>query len=151
MIAFLHGYLLDGSGSNLWTRSMIELLCRQGETVHLVCQEGQPECYPFINEMLVYHPDDRRETVWQRSTPSVYPGTCILHKPLLGGRLPVYVVDRYAEFADVRPMVAWCDEEIEAYMHQHQRVLSDILQTYPVRMIDANHAVLMSVVAQRVA
>ncbi len=151
MIVFLHGYLLDGSGSNLWTRSMVESLCRQGETVHLVCQEGQPECYPFISEALAYHPDGRRETVWQRSTPSMYSGTCILHKPLLGGRLPVYVVDHYAEFTDVRPMVAWCDEEIEVYLHQHQQVLRDILKTYPIRVMHANHAVLMSVVAQRMA
>ena len=31
MICILHGYLLDGSGSNLWTRSIVESLCRQGE------------------------------------------------------------------------------------------------------------------------
>jgi hypothetical protein len=38
MIVFLHGHLLDGSGSNLWTRSVVEVLCRQGETVHLALQ-----------------------------------------------------------------------------------------------------------------
>jgi hypothetical protein len=30
MICILHGYLLEGSGSNLWTRSVVESLCRQG-------------------------------------------------------------------------------------------------------------------------
>jgi hypothetical protein len=38
MIVFLHGYLLDGSSSNLWPRSVVESLCRQGETVHLALQ-----------------------------------------------------------------------------------------------------------------
>ena len=36
MICILHGYLLEGSGSYLWTRSIIQSLCRQGETVHHV-------------------------------------------------------------------------------------------------------------------
>ena len=40
MICILHGYLLEGSGSNLWTRSVVESLCRAGETVHLMAQEN---------------------------------------------------------------------------------------------------------------
>jgi hypothetical protein len=47
MICILHGYLLEGSGSNLWTRSIIQSLCRQGKTVHLMCQENHPEIYDF--------------------------------------------------------------------------------------------------------
>jgi hypothetical protein len=43
MLGILHGYLLEGSGSNLWTRAIIQSLCRPGETVHLVCQENHPE------------------------------------------------------------------------------------------------------------
>lgn len=149
MIAFLHGYLLEGSGSNVWTRSMVESLCRQGETVHLICQEGQPERYPFISEAMVYHPDGRKDVVLQRR--AIYAGTCILHKPLLGRMLPVYVPDRYTEFTDVRPMVTLSDDQIEAYLHQNQQVLHQILRDHPIRAIHANHAVLMSVVAQRVA
>ena len=130
---------------------MVESLCRQGETVHLVCQEEQPEHYPFISKAIVHHQSGRQEVVWQRPVSTAYAGACILHKPELDGKLPVYVVDRYVEFSDVRPMIEWCDDEIEAYLNQHQQVLHEILQTYPIRVIHANHAVLMSVVAQRVA
>jgi hypothetical protein len=35
MICLLHGYLLEGSGSNLWTRSIIQSLCQEGYTAHL--------------------------------------------------------------------------------------------------------------------
>ena len=52
MICILHGYLLEGSGSNLWTRSIIQSLCRQGKTVHLVCQENHPEIYDFISTVV---------------------------------------------------------------------------------------------------
>ena len=48
MICILHGWLLEGSGSNLWTRSIITALARAGETVHLVCQENHPDLYEAI-------------------------------------------------------------------------------------------------------
>src|SRR2546430_12499573 len=49
-LAILHGYLLEGSGSNLWTRCVVEALCRKGHTVQLVCQEPHPERYDCITE-----------------------------------------------------------------------------------------------------
>ena len=57
MICILHGYLLDGSGSNLWTRSIVESLCRNGEIIHLVCQENHPERYDFIADAFRYGAD----------------------------------------------------------------------------------------------
>ena len=57
MICILHGYLLEGSGSNLWTRSIIQSLCSQGEIVHLFCQENHPELYDFIGEVYYYQAD----------------------------------------------------------------------------------------------
>jgi len=53
MIAILHGYLLEGSDSNLWTRSIVRSLCENGRIVHLMCQENHPELYVFINEVIV--------------------------------------------------------------------------------------------------
>ena len=50
MICILHGYLLEGSGSNLWTRCVVESLCNTGHTVQLVCQEPYPERYECIAE-----------------------------------------------------------------------------------------------------
>ena len=49
MICLLHAWLLEGSGSNLWTRAVVQSLCRKRETVHLVCQENHPERYGFIS------------------------------------------------------------------------------------------------------
>jgi len=148
MICMLHGYLLEGSGSNLWTRSMVESLCRQGETLHLMAQENHPERYPFITEARRYHPDGTVET-WHRGE-SPYPGACILHKPVLGDTLPVYVWDRYEEFPRVVPMVELADEEMEEYLERNVRALRTIVQENGVTAIHANHAVLMPTVAQRV-
>jgi glycosyltransferase involved in cell wall biosynthesis len=149
MIAILHGYLLEGSGSNLWTRSIIQSLCRNGETIHLVCQENHPELYDFISEAIVYHSNGPKETILKRE--SVYPGKCTLHKPQLGETLPVYVHDKYEEYSDVQPMINLADEKIEVYLQINIRVLTEIVSEQGITVIHANHAVLMSVVAQQVA
>jgi glycosyltransferase involved in cell wall biosynthesis len=149
MICILHGYLLEGSGSNLWTRSVVESLCRRGETVHLVAQENHPERYPFITEARRYHPDGSVETIYRR-TGDEQPGCCILHKPVLGDTLPVYVWDRYEEFSRVVPMVDLSDAEIEEYLQRNVRALTRVVRENGVTAMHANHAVLMSVVAQRV-
>ena len=101
MICFLHGYLLEGSGSNLWMRSIIQSLCRTGHTIHLVCQEPHPERYDFIAEAHVYRLHGDVVTSFARDVP--YSGRCIMHKPELGDTLPVYVWDKYEEFTRVVP------------------------------------------------
>ena len=149
MIAILHGYLLEGSGSNLWTRSIIQSLCSNGETVHLMCQENHPELYDFICEGILYHSNGKKETILKRKP--VYPGKCILHKPKLGDTLPVYVIDKYEEFSDPQPMINLDDTEIEKYLQTNIEVLTRVVDENQVKVIHANHAVLMSVVAQQVA
>ena len=149
MICIMHGYLLEGSGSNLWTRSVVESLCRQGKTVHLFCQENHPDRYSFITKAIRYHLDGSTETFLERE--SGLPGQCIMHKPVLGDTLPVYVWDKYEEFSRVVPMIELNDAEIEQYLDRNVAALRQVVQTYPIRALHANHAVLMSVVAQRVS
>jgi glycosyltransferase involved in cell wall biosynthesis len=148
MICFLHGYLLEGSGSNLWTRSVIQALCRAGQTIHLVCQEPHPERYDFIAEARTYHPDGGVVTTLTRDVP--YPGRCIMHKPQLGDTLPVYVWDKYEEFSRVVPMVDLPTSEIEAYLDRNVAAVKRVVAENDITVIQANHMVLMSVVAQRV-
>ncbi len=149
MIAILHGYLLEGSGSNLWTRSMIQALVAQGETVHLMCQEPHPELYDFIAEAYRYSPDGVPQKILDRPVP--YAGKCIMHKPYIGEVLPVYVWDHYEEYQQVVPMVELPTEQLERYIEYNVRVLKAVVQDHGIRALHANHAVLMSVVAQRVA
>lgn len=149
MIAILHGYLLEGSGSNLWTRSIIESLCINGETVHLVCQENHPELYESISEVILYRLNGETETILNRKSP--HSGRCIMHKPELGKTLPVYVTDKYEEFTDVRPMVDLSDEEVDNYLQVNIKTLQRVVTENNINALLANHAVLMSVVAQRVA
>jgi glycosyltransferase involved in cell wall biosynthesis len=148
MICILHGYLLEGSGSNLWTRSIVESLCGQGRDVHLMAQENHPERYPFITEAVRYPPGREAEVILRRA--SELPGRCTLHKPALGDTLPVYVRDHYEEFPRVVPMIELATEEIEEYVERNVEVLRRVVRENGITAIHANHAVLMSIVAQRV-
>jgi glycosyltransferase involved in cell wall biosynthesis len=148
VICILHGYLLEGSGSNLWTRAIVRALCRDGHAVHLVCQERHPDFYDFIAAAYVYEHDGSVTTLFERDTP--YAAGCVMHKPRLGDTLPVYVPDRYDEFAHVVPMVELPDEAIEAYLARNVTVVQRVVRAHDVTAMHANHAVLMPVVAERV-
>jgi len=149
MICILHGWLLEGSGSNLWTRSIITALARAGETVHLVCQENHPALYDAIAEAYRYDANGNRQQSLKREVP--YPGRCILHQPWIGETLPVFVWDKYEEYSRVVPMIELPDDEIETYIERNYSVVLRVVKEYGVTGIHANHAVLMSVVAQRVS
>ena len=149
MICILHGYLLEGSGSNLWTRSIIQSLCKQGETVHLLCQENHPELYGFISE--VYYYDSSGTKIQKLLRESPYDGQCIMHKPWIGDTLPVYVWDKYEEFVNVLPMAELDTESIEKYLDHNETIVKKVVQENNITVIHANHAVLMSVIAMRIS
>ena len=148
-IGVLHGYLLDGSGSNLWTRSVVRALCSMGATIHLMCQEQHPENYDFITRAVVYDDAGRPEVILERETG--YRGACILHRPSLDGVLPVFVGDRYEGFDRVVRMVDMDDAAIEEYVRRNVGVLSRLVEEGRVAVLLANHTVLMPEVAMRVA
>jgi glycosyltransferase involved in cell wall biosynthesis len=75
-IVIWHGYLLGGTGSNVYTRSLARTWSRQGHDVVVLCQEPHPERYDLGDARIV--------------------------RPQLDGPLPVFVVDRYE---DAEPML----------------------------------------------
>ncbi len=148
MICILHGYLLDGSGSNLWTQSILRTLCLEGQTVHVMCQEPHPEKFEYIAEATRYDQDLRPEVILRRQVD--FPGACIMHKPTLGPVLPVYVWDKYEEHDKVVPMVELDDATLEDYIQRNVALLDKIVTDHDITAMHVNHTVLMSVVAQRV-
>lgn len=149
MIGLMHGYLLEGSGSNLWTRSIAHALCRDGQDVQLICQEAHPKIYDFIAAAYIYEPNGEVTTLFERDTP--YAGRCVMHKPRLGDTLPVYVRDKYEEFPKVVPMIELPDDVIATYLERNATVVERVVRENGLTGLHANHAVLMSVVAERVS
>ena len=139
MIGILHGYLLEGSGSNLWTRSIIHALCKQGETVHLFCQENHPDIYDFVSEVYLYEFDGSVKTLLNRDR--IYKGTCVIHKPKLGDLLPVFVWDKYEEFKRVVPMIELSDIELEEYINRYVNVWDQIHVYVPDNWLENQHPI----------
>ena len=75
-ILLWHGYLLGGTGSNVYTRALARALSRAGHEVVVLCQEPHPERFDL--------------------------GGATVLRPALTGPLPVFVLDAYE---DARPQL----------------------------------------------
>src|SRR2546428_1273021 len=89
-IILWHGYLLGGTGSNVYTRALAREWSRAGHDVVVVCQERETERFDLGGAQVV--------------TPE-----------LPGGRLPVFVLDRYAGL-EPKLLQEFTAAELEAYV-----------------------------------
>ncbi len=48
-ILVFHGYLLAGTGSNVYNARLAAAFVRQGHEVHLLCQDRHPEQQGFVD------------------------------------------------------------------------------------------------------
>jgi glycosyltransferase involved in cell wall biosynthesis len=113
-ILLWHGWLLEGSGSNVVTAKLAETFRADGHDVLLLCQEPHPERYPWIDAHGSVGADGPSELTPGPATSS--PGRCVLLRPRIGRMLPVFVVDRYEGFDEVLRFVDLTDEELEGYL-----------------------------------
>src|SRR5919204_6297090 len=104
-----HGYLLAGTGSNVYTRALVREWCRAGHEVVVFSQEPHPEAYDLSGA----------ETV----------------RPDIGGVLPVFVVDRY-EGLEARRLPELTAAERERYVALGAAAVRDRL---PADLVFANH------------
>ena len=86
-LVLLHGYLLTGTGSNIYVANVAHAWATQGHAVTVVCQELEAASLSFVNE--AFFPGD--------DLPKEPPadGRLRVVVPDIGGLLPVYVLDRY--------------------------------------------------------
>lgn len=146
MFAFVHGYGLAGSGSNLWTAAVVRALCENGEDLHLVAQESKPERFDFVTEAYRHGTDGRRELLFRRG--SELPGHCVLHRPDLDV-LPTYVRPQAASDYVVC-ILDLDDATLEDYLGRHVRLLERLVSEEGVEGFHVNHVVLLAEAARRV-
>jgi glycosyltransferase involved in cell wall biosynthesis len=91
-VLILHGYLLRGTGSNIYTANLCRALASLGHEVHLVCQERDAGALDFVDAV----------GSWKDGTLSVRaarePARVTVYTPDIGRTLPVYVADDYEGF-----------------------------------------------------
>ena len=98
-VLLFHGYMLRGTGSNIYSANLARALAGLGHEVHLVCQDREVEI----------------------------PGVEI-HNPDIHGLLPVYVKDPYPGF-EVKAFPELSDEELDRYIEANVAAVREVVDT----------------------
>src|SRR3954453_9162293 len=85
-VLIFHGYMLRGTGSNIYNVNLARALARLGHEVHLLCQDREVR----IEGVEIHNPD-------------------------IGGLLPVYVKDPYEGF-EVKTFPELSESELDSYI-----------------------------------
>jgi glycosyltransferase involved in cell wall biosynthesis len=130
-----HGYLLRGTGSNVYNAELAEALVRLGHEVHLLCQEPRPAELGFVDAVGGW--DDGRLWVDHVRRPA-HRGRCTVYRPDIGGLLPVYVYDDYEGFT-VKTFENLTDAELAHYTESNVAAVRDVVDAAGIEAGFANH------------
>lgn len=138
-LVIVHGYLLRGTGSNIYTANVAETWKRQGHAVTVVCQDHLADTISFVDELIV----------GTGKIPSTPPpaGSVRVVVPDIGGLLLVYCKDRYQGF-EVKTMRECSLKEIDAHIEWMVKSLKLVLD-HGVDRVLTNHTILSPVIASR--
>ena len=140
-----HGYMLSGTGSNVYVQNLCRALVRGGHEVHLLCQEEHPLGYEFVDEHASVD-GTIIEKLGGQETP--YPGRCVVYNPRVGGLLPVYVYDDYPGWR-VKTFLNLTGEELENYLNRNVEAVGAVLRASGAGAVVTNHSVPGPQIARR--
>ena len=132
-----HGYMLAGSGSNVYVQNLCRALVSRGHEVHLLCQEPHPLDYDFVGGHTVVDSDGLH---YQDERVTPYEGRCVVYRPAIGDLLPVYVYDEYPGWR-VKTFLDLTGEELEAYVESNVRATRLVLEHSGSEFVVTNHSV----------
>ncbi|MCW2953380.1 MAG: glycosyl transferase group 1, partial [Conexibacter sp.] len=141
-VLIFHGYLLGGTGSNVYNANLAAALVRLGHEVHLLSQERRPEALAFVDAVGDWDGGELAVRTLRE------PVRCTVYRPRLAGVLPVYVADRY-EGIEARPYPELSDAEVEAYVAANVRAVRDVAARARPEVALANHLVMGPLVLAR--
>ncbi|MEA2143305.1 MAG: hypothetical protein QOI64_1735 [Solirubrobacteraceae bacterium] len=139
-----HGYLLRGTGSNVYNARLVPALVRAGHTVDLLAQDAQAHELEWVDAVGALGPDGAVTGVEVLREPAAV----TVWQPDLGGLLPVYVHDRYPGFA-VKTFVECSAAEIESYVAANVRAIAAVTARRRPDLALVNHLVMGPVAAAR--
>jgi glycosyltransferase involved in cell wall biosynthesis len=111
-ILLWHGYLLGGTGSNVYTRALAREWSKAGHEVVVFCQERHADLYDLAGAEVV--------------------------RPEIGGLLPVFVLDRY-EGLEAKLLQDFTREERDRYVELNAAAVREHL---PADLVFTNHVLL---------
>jgi glycosyltransferase involved in cell wall biosynthesis len=141
-ILIFHGYLLRGTGSNIYNAELARSLVGLGHEVHLLCQESQAAEYDFVDAV----------GRWRHGQLEVErlrePVRCTAYLPDIGRVLPLYVADHYEGF-EARPFPELTEAEVEHYIAANVGAVDDVVAAAGPDVALANHLIMGPVILAR--
>jgi glycosyltransferase involved in cell wall biosynthesis len=141
-VLVFHGYLLRGTGSNVYNASLARALAALGHQVDLLCQDLEADSLAFVDAV----------GDWDAGTLSLRtlrePVQVTAYRPDIGRVLPLYVADRYEGF-DARPFSDLSRAEVEHYVEANVAAVRDVVERSRPDVALANHAVMGPAVLAR--
>jgi len=112
-LLIFHGYMLRGTGSNIYNVNLARALARLGHEVHLLCQDREVR----IEGVQIHNPD-------------------------IGGLLPVYVKDPYEGF-EVKTFPELTEVELDRYLEANVAAVREVAEAAGgIDLALANHLVM---------
>jgi glycosyltransferase involved in cell wall biosynthesis len=141
-VLIFHGYLLSGTGSNVYNAELAAALVRAGHEVHLLCQDRDPLALDWVDaagdwDSGALELRTRRE-----------PARATVYRPDIGGLLPLYVADRY-EGIEARPFPDLSEAEVDLYVEANVAAVREVAERVRPDVALANHLVMGPVVLNR--
>lgn len=121
-ILIFHGYLLRGTGSNIYNANLAQALAGLGHEVHLLCQDRDAEKLPWVNRVGTW---DGGILSVEDCHPAAGEGSVTVYRPPIGHLLPVYVEDPYEGF-EARAFPRLSEEEVEHYIKVNVDAVLDV-------------------------
>ena len=137
-LLIFHGYLLRGTGSNVYNAELAEALVRQGHEVHLFCQDREASELGFVDAVGDW--DSGRLMMHEVSRPP-HAGRCTVYRPDIAGLLPVYVYDTYEGF-EVKTFEKLSDAELDRYLDANVEAVREVVRVVEIEAGLANHLVM---------
>lgn len=147
-ILLWHGYLLSGSGSNVYTANVARVWREQGHDVLLLCQDRRAGALPYVDGYGELRPIHQTLTVHPTGAPPA-PGRLRVVRPDIGEVLPVYVYDPYEGFTAKR-FVDLTDAELAHYVHANVETLTTAVRAFAPGAVVVGHEVMGPYVARLV-
>ena len=107
-ILIVHGFLLSGTGSNIYSCNVAMQWKKQNHAVTIFCQDPDAGTYDWVDEFFTKNDELPQE--------QVAPGKVRVILPDIAGLLPVYQYDEYKGYT-TKTIPNFTDEEIERYSY----------------------------------
>jgi glycosyltransferase involved in cell wall biosynthesis len=141
-VLIFHGYLLHGTGSNVYNASLGEALVAAGHELHLLCQDHEALDLPWVDATADW--DGGSLAVRARREPV----RATVYRPDVAGLLPVYVADRY-DGIEARLFPELSDEELDRYLERNVAAVREVVERSEPDVALANHLVMGPLILAR--